>query len=83
MICHPASGNVEYGGDVPVSGVPVAIGAGGHMTLSVALIPDVHVPLDALPALCTIPVKHFDFGCSSHCYECIPCTEHISLVIMQ
>ena len=71
----------DRGMNVPVAGVPVAIGARGHMALSVALIPDVHIPLDALPALCAISVKDFDLGCSSHCYECIPCTQHNSAVI--
>ncbi len=49
---------------MPVSGVPVAVGTGRDMALGVALISDVHVALETLPALGAIPVEHLDLRCS-------------------
>lgn len=46
--------------DVPVSWMPLAIGARGHVSLCVFLVPDVHVALKRLPAQYAIPVVHFD-----------------------
>lgn len=61
---------------MPVSGVPVAVGAGRDVALGVALIPDVHVALEALPALGAVSVEHLDLGCPGDRQELIPCTQY-------
>ena len=62
---------------MPVHGVPVAVGTGRDMALGVLLIPDVHITLQALPALGAISVKHLDLGCPGDSQERIPCTRRM------